>query len=153
MYRLDLKVPPPAVVLVCAAAMWLLAERFPAFTFELPGRTFVCGAFALAGIFFDVSGFLAFRRMRTTINPLTPHNTSAMVSHAIYRHTRNPMYMGQLLILAAWAVWLCNWLAFPLLPVFVGYLTRFQIIPEERVLAAKFGDAYAEYRQRVPRWF
>ena len=90
--------------------------------------------------------------MRTTINPLRPHNASAIVSHGIYRYTRNPMYVGLLMFLTAWAVWLSNLLAFAVLPVFVACLTRLQIIPEERILTEKFGETYTRYAQNVRRW-
>ena len=75
-----------------------------------------------------------------------------MVRHGIYRFTRNPMYLGQLLQLVAWAFWLENLLAFAVLPAYIAYLTRFQIIPEERILSARFGASYAAYQQRVRRW-
>nr|ART40893.1 L409 [uncultured bacterium] len=75
-----------------------------------------------------------------------------MVISGIYRFSRNPMYVGLLLVLTAWAIYLSNALAFLFLPTFVACLTRLQIVPEERVLAAKFGDAFTAYRQSVRRW-
>ena len=75
-----------------------------------------------------------------------------LVTDGIYAHSRNPMYVGQALLLAAWAVWLAHALA-PLGAVaFVLYITRFQILPEERALAARFGDDWRAYRARVRRW-
>jgi len=70
----------------------------------------------------------------------------------IYRFTRNPMYVGLALVLLGWAALLSSpWaLLGPL--VFVLYINRFQIAPEERVLSAKFGAAYTEYIARVRRW-
>ena len=152
MNRLDLKIPPPAIALTCGLLMWLVARQAPALALEILGRTALCGILALAGLFCDFSGFFAFRRKQTTINPLRPHNTSIIVSHGIYRYTRNPMYVGLLMFLTAWAVWLSHLLAFALLPAFVAYLTRFQIIPEERILTMKFGETYTRYTQSVRRW-
>jgi protein-S-isoprenylcysteine O-methyltransferase Ste14 len=62
------------------------------------------------------------------------------------------MYLGMLLALTAWAVWLSNWLGVLVLAAFVAYITRYQIMPEERALAAKFGSAFDEYVAQVRRW-
>ena len=91
----------------------------------------------------------AFWKVRTSINPLRPAQASWMVRHGIYRFTRNPMYLGQLLQLLAWAFWLENLATFAFLPAFVAWMTRFQIIPEERILGIKFGNDYADYLNRV----
>ena len=62
------------------------------------------------------------------------------------------MYLGMLLVLAAWAVWLGDPAACVVLPAFLAYLNRFQIGPEERVLAALFAGEFAAYRRSVRRW-
>ena len=81
-----------------------------------------------------------------------PDRSAALVAGGIYRSSRNPMYLGFLLLLAAWACWLANPLALAGLPAFVLYLNRFQIAPEERALRARFGDAYDGYARAVRRW-
>ena len=153
MKRLELKIPPPAVTLIFGWGMWLAARYFPMCHIDIPFGFYVCGLLILTGIACDVAGYRAFRDKNTTINPLKPDNTSALVTHGIYRYSRNPMYLGWLLFLGAWGLWLSNLLAFAFLPAFVMYLTRFQIIPEERILTDKFGEAYSAYRQRVGRWY
>lgn len=149
---LELKLPPPAVSLICGTGMWLGARALPAFNMEWSGHTALAVFLALAGFGIDLVGLLAFRRQRTTVNPLSPHAASELVCTGIYRFSRNPMYLGQLVFLAAWAVWLDNPVALIGLPACAAYLTRFQILPEERILAEKFGEAYADYRRRVRRW-
>ncbi len=62
------------------------------------------------------------------------------------------MYVGALLALAGWAVFLSNALPFVFLPAYVMYMNRFQILPEERVLSAKFGAEYETYKRTVRRW-
>jgi protein-S-isoprenylcysteine O-methyltransferase Ste14 len=95
---------------------------------------------------------VSFRRAKTTVNPMTPDAASSLVVSGIYRYTRNPMYLGFLLILTGWAALLSNMLALAVLPAFVVFMNRFQISPEERVLASLFPVDYAEYRARVRRW-
>ncbi len=89
---------------------------------------------------------------KTTINPLRPANASTLITNGVFAISRNPIYLGDLLILAALAVWLGNMLNIALLALFVWYLNRFQIAPEERALRDKFGEAYAAYCSRVRRW-
>ena len=95
---------------------------------------------------------LNFRRAGTTLNPTRPQAARTVVDGGIYRLSRNPMYVGVLFILAGWAVFLSHALPFLFLPGFVIFMNRFQIVPEERMLAAKFGDDYERYRQAVGRW-
>ena len=152
MKALELKVPPPVVGLLVAAAMWGVSSWPPVLPLAPGLRLVLAGAVALVGLAFDVLGLIAFRQARTTINPLRPGNTSVLVTSGIYRFTRNPMYVGLACLLTAWAVYLgALWPFFgPLL--FVAYINRFQIGPEERVMRGKFGEEYAAYAARVRRW-
>ena len=104
------------------------------------------------GACFDVAGLLAFKKAQTTVNPLAPNRSTAVVSTGVYRITRNPMYLGMALILLGLALYLASpWaLLGPL--VFAAFITRFQIQPEERALTARFGAAYTAYCTQVRRW-
>jgi len=148
---LELKVPPLALVFLFGAVMWL-ASAYSAFALSLPWRATFALIVFIVGFAIVLAGVVAFRRAKTTVNPLTPEATTAMVISGIYRFTRNPMYLGFLLVLAGWAMYLSNLLALALLPLFVWYMNRFQIVPEERVLSAKFPDAFTVYKRSVRRW-
>ena len=152
MTALELKIPPPVVALIIAAAMWGLSEYTPAIAVPILVRTLGALAIALIGGGISAAGARAFRRAQTTVNPMKPEKTSALVADGIYRVTRNPMYLGLLFVVTGWAFFLAApWaLAGPV--VFFAYVTRFQIAPEERVLSAMFGEAYAAYQARVRRW-
>lgn len=149
---LELRIPPPLVGLVFAGAMFGVAHAAPALSFTWRGRTGVALALAAFGAVVALAGVIVFRLERTTVNPLTPSASSSIVSRGIYRFTRNPMYLGILLGLAGWAMYLSNAAAALLLPAFVAYLTQYQIKPEERILLAKFGAPFAQYLSRVRRW-
>ena len=148
---LDARIPPPVVELAAALLMWALARETPGLDLSIPFRIPVAILFASVGIAIALSGVVAFRRSRTTVNPLRPSNASALVTSGIYRFTRNPMYLGMLVVLAGWAVALANAAAFLVLPFFVAYLTAFQIRPEERALEALFSE-FPAYRDSVRRW-
>ena len=151
MRMLELKIPPPAVALVVALAMWGISGVMRFDMLLLPR---VAGALAIAvvGAGIALSGARAFRRARTTISPLKPDAASSLVTSGVFRYTRNPMYLGICLVLVAWALYLSSAAAFLGPVVFVVYITRFQIMPEERVLAGIFGATFADYRIRTRRW-
>lgn len=152
--RLELKVPPPLIAAVFAAAIWGAAALWPALSWpQTRAVDWIFGSvFGVAGIAVALAGVLAFRRHRTTVHPLRPHEASCVVADGVYRHTRNPMYLGLALVLLGWALACANVVSLLLVPAFVATLQRLQIVPEERALAAKFGADYAVYRQRVRRW-
>ena len=152
MQSLDLKVPPVPVGLLFAGAMYAVSRVAPGMTWQLPFRFTLALTLAILGAAIALAGVAAFRSQRTTVNPLTPNATSSVVSSGIYRVSRNPMYLGFLLALAGWAVFLSHAGSMMLLPAFVAYLTRYQIQPEERALLAKFGPEFALYMARVRRW-
>jgi protein-S-isoprenylcysteine O-methyltransferase Ste14 len=151
MHALQLKVPPPAVALTFALIMWLVSWAVPQLGFDFPGRVLIAVTLALAGAIIAVSGVAAFRRSKTTINPMKPESSTSLVVSGVYKVSRNPMYLGFLLILAGWAVFLSNLLAFLLLPAYVIYMNRFQIEPEERSLRSIF-PKFSAYERRVRRW-
>ena len=107
---------------------------------------------ALAGLALDVSGLIAFHRAKTTPNPRSPGRSTSIVRSGPYRFTRNPMYLGLALMLLGLCAYLANPATIVAVAVFIAYITRFQIIPEERLLQAKFGESYAQYKRSVRRW-
>lgn len=147
------RVPPPLVAMLVAAAMWSLARWVPIVRFELPWPALTGLAVASLGGLISAAGAREFARARTTVNPLHPERASAMVTSGIYRHTRNPMYVGIALVLVGCFLASGGLSAALGLPAFVWYIGRYQIAPEERVLRAKFGNEYAEYQARVRRWW
>lgn len=152
MQALELKIPPVLLVMLFALAMWLLAQWFPPLALPQSWRLILVIGFAAAGIAVALAGVLAFRRADTTVDPRVPQQTSSLVIRGIYRYSRNPMYLGFLLLLIAWAFYLLSAVALALLPLFVWYMNRFQIVPEERYLLHKFGTKYQGYTHQVRRW-
>jgi protein-S-isoprenylcysteine O-methyltransferase Ste14 len=97
-------------------------------------------------------GVVSFRRAGTTVNPLTPEASSTLVRAGVYTLTRNPMYLGFLMLLLGWAIYMSNAFALLFVPVFVVYMNRFQIEPEEKALGSRFGQAFVTYTTCVRRW-
>ena len=149
---LELKVPPVALVIFAAVLIWLGAVYFPKFSFHFPFQSILGWMIGILGLIVSTLGFVEFRRAKTTLNPTKPGRSSSLVKTGIYRHTRNPMYLGFLAMLVAWAMGMGNVVSFLVLPAFVIYLNRFQIEPEERALISIFGDEFRAYSSDVRRW-
>jgi protein-S-isoprenylcysteine O-methyltransferase Ste14 len=152
MKALELKIPPPVVALVLAFLMWLTAGRGGLVEISYAGRVLCAVALVCIGQGISIAGMVAFRRAKTTVNPIKASSASSLVTGSVYTFTRNPMYLGLLLTLVAWAVFLASPFAILWVFVYVIYITRLQIIPEERVLSALFGADYEAYRGKVRRW-
>lgn len=152
MSALDNRVPAPIVALLLGGLMKAYAVMASLPAEHSSARITLAVALSQVSALIVLAAFASFWRARTTINPLQPSRASRLVTHGIFRLSRNPMYLSLLLLLVAYAIrldalaaWAAPWL-------FLGYVTRFQIVPEERALAAKFGPEYQAYLQRTRRW-
>jgi len=152
MGSLELKVPPPFLALLFGFLMWLASRLVAPVEIPFGIRVGIAVAVACTGAVFGISAMVWFRRAKTTMSPIKPGAASVLVTGGVFRFTRNPMYLSLLLYLLAWALYLSNWLALLFLPLFVLYINRFQIAPEERTLSSLFGPEYAAYTGRVRRW-
>lgn len=152
MRYLETRIPPLLLTLLFAAAMYGIARlNLAEFHFGI-WDALASAVLLLTGITFCVLAVISFRRANTTVNPVDPNSTSALVTGGIYRISRNPMYVAFLLFLLAWGVYLSDLLALAAGLLFVPYMTAFQIRPEERALRTLFGAAYEDYLSQVRRW-
>jgi protein-S-isoprenylcysteine O-methyltransferase Ste14 len=149
---LELKIPPPVVALAFGVFMWVASSLAAPVAVPFDYRAGAAAVLASLGVLIDFVAIITFWRARTTVNPMKPGATSALVTAGVYRFSRNPMYVGLVLFLLAWAVYLSSWLALLFVPVFVIYINRFQIQPEERVMLSRLGPEYTSYQARVRRW-
>lgn len=150
-------VPPPVVTLLSAWAMWGVAGVPSWASIAVAPSAWgwpqllalVLWALALALM---AAALLSMQALRTTPNPVVPERASALVQHGVFARSRNPIYVGDAVVLVAWACWLGSATALLVLPAFVTYISMMQIRAEEQALTAAFGDAYAQYCARVRRW-
>lgn len=152
MSSLELKVPPVVVSIVFIIVMSLLAQYLPLGLVLFPAQSWLAMVLLIAGVGVAIAGVLAFNRAQTTVDPTKPNKASAIVDSGIYAYTRNPMYLGMALVLAGYAVDLSAISSYLSLILFLLYMTRMQIVPEERVLTEKFGQSYQDYQSKVRRW-
>ena len=147
MRALELKIHPPY--------LWLLMG-LPAVTGELIGlgdwQLFPVILLLGSAVTLGLMGLFQFYCAKTTYHPHVPHQSKMLVTSGVYQISRNPMYLGLLMMLTALYLGFQNPLGWVFVPLFVLWLQRFQISVEERVLAEKFGSSYQRYCDRVRRW-
>jgi len=132
--------------------MWCVSLFTPSLVLPEVVRLGIAGALLVAGVGISVAGVKSFRLAKTTVNPTRPGSASTLVTSGIYRFTRNPMYLGFLLALLGWAVFLSSPQGFAGALIFVLYMNRFQIKPEEMAMSSMFGEKYERYKIEVRRW-
>ncbi len=152
MDSLELKIPPVLLVIIFACLMLGTDYLLPGMVVNPALQYTLAAALVLTGAAIALAGVIHFKKAQTTVNPLSPESSASLVIEGVYRVTRNPMYVGFLLVLLGWSVVLSNPFAALITTGFVIYMNRFQILPEERALQNLFGDAYIDYKGRVPRW-
>ena len=143
-------VPPLALLFICAVAAYLLAQLFPLHNFDTP--LWLVSFEVVVALAFLLPAAFGFRKHKTTVNPISPDAATTLVTAGVYSITRNPMYVGMLLLLLGLVLWLSAVSAVAMVLPFYFLIDRNQIAIEERALLNKFGDAYRDYAERVPRW-
>lgn len=149
---LELKIPPVLITAIFAVLMWLVTLLLPPTIIPDSYRLVISLVLLAAGAFFSLAGVLSFKRAGTTVNPITPGASAALVTSGIYKKTRNPMYVGFLFVLIAWGLFLSNGFALLLSLFYISYMNRFQVQPEEKALELLFGEVFLAYQNSVRRW-
>jgi protein-S-isoprenylcysteine O-methyltransferase Ste14 len=140
-------------MLLFAAAMWALYGYWPV-VIIIPSPWNRLGWFVMAiAPVTPLAAIVQFRNAHTTVDPHKPETATTLVTSGVYGWTRNPMYLGLSILLMGWAIKLGTLSTF-LGPVcFIPLIQRFQILPEEHALRARFGQDYDRYCDHVHRWF
>ena len=144
------KIPPPIVTLICGLAIYFSKTFFNKF-FSYNNNTISLFLLILGFTVFTLA-VKAFNRQKTTVNPLEPRQASALVSSGIFKYSRNPMYLGMLIILLALSFKFNLVGGIVISLFFYLFITKFQILPEEEAMNELFGDEFTEYSSRTRRW-
>jgi len=149
---LETKIPPLVVALVSFLMVWLSYRYAPDLAWSYEHRQLLAWVFFIVAFIVSVFAVIAFRRAQTTVDPMHPEQASTLVESGIFAYTRNPMYLGMFISLIGVCCYFPTALSPLALIFYVVYMTRFQIIPEERALTSLFGEDYLRYKTRVARW-
>ena len=146
----DVKIHPPLLIILFLGLTYL-ANRFIPFPIAVPPILKIVGEVLLIiGFLLGAGAMQQFRRARTTV---LPHGSvSRIIDWGIFRITRNPIYLGFLLSLVGFSLYLETWWGVILAPLFVYLMNKYVIEHEEAYLESKFQDSYTGYKSRVRRW-
>lgn len=144
------KIPPPILALVMIVLIYLSSFFIESTTFNYQGSLSVL--VLILGLACAIPSFKLFARYKTTISPLKPSDATALVTEGMYRYSRNPMYLGLLLLTIASTIWFGTWFGIIVNILFIFLINFLQIIPEEEALLEIFGEEYEEYKKNVRRW-
>lgn len=145
--NLDTKIPPPIVTIITLTIIYLFDLK----EYNL-NNDVITVVILFIGIIFILSAVIQFVNRKTTVNPTKPYKTTSLVITGVYKITRNPMYLGMLLIIISFAFYKASIISLILIPFFIFYINKFQIEPEEFEMRKKFGKEYEDYCKKVDRW-
>lgn len=132
--KLHLKIPPVVQGAVAVYGIWLAGRYLPLYRFEFRYQTAAALILGTAGLLVAVAGVWAFIKRRTTVDPRRPEEATELVIIGIYRYSRNPMYLGILLVLSGVSLYSGALSTVFVVASFVCFINRFQIVPEETAL-------------------
>jgi protein-S-isoprenylcysteine O-methyltransferase Ste14 len=147
---METKIPPPLVTLIFGLSIYFSRELFP--TIEIKYSFYVGIFLLLLGFLILISAVRLFRIDQTTVNPLSPKQATKLVTEGIFKFSRNPMYLGMACVLASLAMFFNIIGGIVFIALFCAYITKFQIVPEEKAMLDLFSEDFDQYKQTTRRW-
>ena len=144
------KFPPPLVALTFGFLINYTKNIFP--KIEIKNEIIFGSYMIISGLIIILSAIILFKKYQTTISPLNPSNATKLITDGIYKFSRNPMYLGLLLVLVGISIILNLTGGFFFILLFILYMNLFQIIPEENAMVDLFKDEFLDYKKNVRRW-
>jgi|TARA_A100001011_G_scaffold259955_1_gene268423 protein-S-isoprenylcysteine O-methyltransferase Ste14 len=144
------KIPPPLVVLILVISTFFSSKKID--LIQIPFQTSIAIFILSVGILILINPVLKFIKSKTTINPIKFKKVNKLVTSGIYRYSRNPMYLGMLMIVISSSIFYLNIYSILTPLFFYLWINRFQIKREEVFLTEKFGEDYLSYKKKTRRW-
>ena len=150
MIDIKTKFPPPLVALTFGFLINYTKYIFPKIEIS---SDIIFGSFMIInGLIIILSAIILFKKYKTTITPLKPSKATKLIVNGVYKFSRNPMYLGLLLVLIGVSIMLNPIGGIFFIPLFILYLNYFQIIPEENAMIQLFKGEFLKYKRNVRRW-
>ena len=145
-----IKVPPPLIVCVLIISIYFSSKKID--LINIPLQLEISIFILSAGILIFVNPVLQFIKSKTTVNPIQFEEVNKLVTSGIFKYSRNPMYLGMLMIVLSTSIFYLNIYSILTPLLFILWINKFQIIREEEFLTEKFGDEYLSYKKKTRRW-
>ena len=144
------KIPPPLVVLILVISTFFSSKKID--LIQIPFQSLISIFILSMGILILLNPVLKFKKSKTTINPIKFKKVNKLVTSGIYKYSRNPMYLGLLMIVISSSIFYLNIYSILTPLFFYLWINRFQIKREEVFLTEKFGEDYLSYKKKTRRW-
>ena len=145
-----LKIPPPILVIILITSIYFSSDKLD--LISIPYRTLFSIVILSIGIVVIINPVVKFIKSKTTVNPVEFKNVEKLVTSGIYKYSRNPMYLGMIIIIISTTVYYLNFYSLLTPFIFYFWINRFQIKREEVFLEEKFGQKYLSYKTKTRRW-
>ena len=145
-----IKIPPPILVIILTSLVYISSTKLE--LIYLPYRQTISILILVIGLIIIISPIVNFIKSKTTVNPVKFKNVNRLVTTGIYKHSRNPMYLGMIIVIISITVYYLNYLSVFSPLIFYIWINKFQISREEIFLEDKFGDEYLKYKSKTRRW-
>ena len=145
-----LKIPPPILVLILVSSNYFSSKKID--LFHLPNQNLISILILLIGMLILINPIFKFIKSKTTIDPIKFKKVNKLIISGIYKYSRNPMYLGLLMIVISTSIFFLNIFSITTPLLFYCWINRFQIKREEIFLTEKFGEEYMSYKIKTRRW-
>ena len=145
-----IKIPPPLIVLILVISIFFSSKKID--LIHIPFQNLISFIILSFGILILLNPVLKFKKSKTTINPIKFKKVNKLVTSGIYKYSRNPMYLGLLMIVISSSIFYLNLYSILTPLFFYLWINRFQIKREEIFLKDKFGKEYLSYKNNTRRW-
>ena len=145
-----LKIPPPLLVLILVISNYFSSKKID--LIFLPYQKLISFILLFIGILILINPILKFIKSRTTIDPIKFKKVNKLITSGIYKYSRNPMYLGLLMIVISTTIFYLNIFSITTPIIFYFWINKFQIKREEIFLTKKFGKKYLLYKTKTRRW-
>ena len=144
------KIPPPLIGLTFILINYLSTFLFESVSFQY--QDIISLLILSSGFLIIVTAARLFSRYKTIISPITPEKSTSLVTEGVFSFSRNPMYLGMLIIITSSSIFFATWVGLLLIILFIVIINFFQIEPEEKMMRKLFGEEYEAYTTKVRRW-
>ena len=145
-----IKIPPPILILILVISNYFSSKKID--LIHLPNQDLISIIILIIGVLILINPIVKFIKSKTTIDPIKFKKVNKLIISGIYKYSRNPMYLGLLMIVISTSIFYLNIFSITTPFLFYCWINRFQIKREEIFLTEKFGKEYVSYKTKTRRW-